>query len=290
MTMAGYQKQWEFLKKTVELEKVSHAYLFLGQESLEKKALAVEFIKLLNCQAQAFSNRPCQSCRSCKDIEKEIHPDFNVISPEAGGLARNATRSVASGEIQIFQIRELKKALSLHPHSARYKSVIIEDAEKMNQEAASALLKTLEEPRGSTVLILISRSSEALLPTIVSRCQIVKFYSLGPQKLSEKDERIKKIISLTKSDLAVRFQYAKELSEEKENIKEVLNAWLIYFRNLLLSIVNENSLSAIHTPPSNNYSLAKLNKIIKTIERTNLLISSTNVNPKLALEILMLEL
>jgi len=266
--ITAYQKQWQFLKKSAELEKVSHAYLFLGPEHLGKKTVAIEFIKLLNCQDKMFSNRPCQICRSCKDIEAQTHPDFFIISPE-------------TDEIQISQIRELRKALVLHSFSARYKSVIIDQAEKMNREAASALLKTLEEPRGRTIFILICRSAEMLLPTIFSRCQLIKFYPKEPQKFFDQDKRIKEIISLNKSNLAVRFQYAKELSEEKENINEVLNIWLNYFRNILIKTINGQS---------KDYSLAKLNKIIKAIEQTNLLISSTNVNPKLALEILMLEL
>lgn len=261
------QKQWQFLKKSIELEKISHAYLFLGQKGLGKKSTAIEFIKLLNCSDKIFSNRPCQICRSCQDIEKQIHPDFALVEPE-------------KGQIQISQIRELKKILSLHAYSARYKSIIINNAETMNQEASSALLKILEEPKGETVFILVSNYSEALLSTIFSRCQTIKFFTLKPQKLSDENERVKEIISLAKSDLAFRFQYVKKIVEDNENIEEILSIWLIYFRDLLIKTVNGEQ---------NNYSLLKLKNILKFIEQTKFLVSSTNVNKKLALETLMLE-
>ncbi len=269
MTITESNKwQWQFLKKTAELGNISHAYLFLGKEHLIKKTTAIEFIKLLNCQEKEFSKRPCQTCRSCRDIQAQVHPDFFIIRPEAG-------------EIQISQIRKLRKALSLHPHSVYYKSVIIEYAEKMNQESASAFLKTLEEPKGRTIFILICNNSEMLLPTIVSRCQVIKFYYKPPQKVPVQDKRIKDIILLTKSNLDVRFQYAKDLSERGEEISQVLDLWLIYFRDILIKTINGQV---------TGYSLSKLLRIIRTIERTNFLISSTNVNRRLALEILMLEL
>jgi len=87
--LIGHQKIWQFLKKAIEMDKLSHAYLFFGEESLGKRKLAKEFIKLLNCQN---SDKPCQTCHSCQDIEKEVHPDLILIEPK-------------KKEIQIAQIR-----------------------------------------------------------------------------------------------------------------------------------------------------------------------------------------
>lgn len=269
--MIDHQKQWQFLKKTVELGKTPHALLFYGQTSIGKKVLALELIKLLNCQAENFKDRPCQTCRSCQDIEKNVHPDFFIIEPQE------------SREIKISQIRNLYSKLSLKSYSAPFKAVIIDKAHCLNQEAQSAFLKMLEEPKGKTVFILITEYPEMLLPTILSRVERMRFYS-APTK-TKRSERQKKIIAdiltLGKKDLISRFQYAKELAEEPQDLKEILDVWLSYFRETLLAAINNKP---------KDYSIAKLSNILRTIQTTNFLISTTNVNPRLALEILMLEL
>lgn len=284
----GHQKQWQFLKKSAELRRFSHAYLFTGQEKLGKKTLALNFIKLF------FGNTNLSS-----------HPDFIFIEPE-------------EKEIQIGQIRDLNWRLSLKPFSAPLKAAIIDQAHLMNAEAQNCFLKTLEEPRGETLLILVSEYPEFLFPTIRSRSEIIKFYPVPPkeienylkkqeikgkkaqtisqicqgkpgaaidflnqpQKLKEREELINKLINLTQSDLASRFQYAKKIAKTP-NLIEILNIWLCFFREKLISHLSSGA------EPGR---IGKLAKILDKIQNTNLLLSTTNVNPRLALEILMLEL
>ena len=307
--MIGHQKQWQFLKKSVELGKISHAYLFCGEEGLGKKTIAEEFIKLLQCQASAIEG-PCQKCFSCLQIEKGFHPDLTLVKP-------------INSEIQISQIRNLCWTLSLKPYVAPYKTAIIDEAEKMNQEAANALLKTLEEPSGSAVLILISSHPEMLAKTIVSRTQMIKFFPLpskillckilegkpklseekikeiisfsegkpgkvleflkDPQKLEAEKKQLAEMVKMSQSDLFFRFQYVKKLTDEEENLTAILENWLRHFRHLLFDSFDSKTQPDI-------YSIPKLQKILKTIERMHFLISSTNVNPRLALEMIMLEL
>lgn len=287
----GHQKQWQFLKKSVELGKISHAYLFSGQERLGKKRIALEFVKLIN--GENF------------DIG---HPDLILIEPKGGA------------SIQIAQIRELIQKLSLKPYSAPFKVAIIDQAHLMTKEAQHSFLKTLEEPKGKTLLILITEAPKRLLATIPSRCEVIKFspvkeveiksylkenlsdkdweeaskFCLGrpgeavdfisdPQKLENRKKIIKELIKISNSGLAFRFQFAKDLSKES-NLREILDIWLSYFRNILLSTIN-NQQSTI-----NKYSFSKLKNILSQIQNTNFLLASTNVNPRLALEILMLEL
>lgn len=293
--IVGHQKQWQFLKKSVKVGRIAHAYLFSGQEKLGKRTIACEFIKLF------FG----------KDIIQS-HPDFAFIAP-------------IEREIQISQIRDLNRRLSLKSFSAPLKTAIIDQAHLMNAEAQNCLLKTLEEPRGETCLILVSEYPEFLFPTIRSRTEIIKFYPVPrkeienylkeqgiseekrrlisqvsqgkpgtaidflnyPQKLKERKTLLNEIIKLTKSDLSFRFQYAKKISQTAD-LKEILSIWLFYFREILLSNLNKHGASKagaddILTP-------FKLKNILKKIQSTNFLISTTNVNPKLALEILMLEL
>ena len=266
--MISYQKQWQYLKKTAELGKTPHALLFYGQVSIGKKTLALEFIKLLNCQAEKFSQKPCKKCRSCLDIEKNVHPDLVIVEPKE------------SKEIKISQIRDLHNHLRLRSYSAPFKAVVIDRAHSLNQEAQSAFLKLLEEPKGKTLFVLITEYPEMLFPTILSRVERLRFYA-PPKPVDSKEKRIKEILQMGKADLATRFQYAKKLSQEPENLKEILDAWLRYFREVLLLTINNKS---------KDYSIAKLQRVLRLIQTTDFLILTTNVNSRLALEILMLEL
>jgi len=261
--MRKNSEQWQFLKKTAELGKTPHALLFYGQTASASRGLALEFIKLLNCESKNFEARPCQTCRACRDIEKNTHPDLAIITPEE------------SKEIKITQIRDLQNNFSLKSYSAPFKAAIIDKAHLLNQEAQSAFLKILEEPRGRTIFILLSEYPEMLLPTILSRVERVRLYSPPSlEKNKEEKETIAEIVKLSRQNLLARFQYAKALVEESPDLKEILDIWLAYFReNLLADIGN-----------------VKLRKIIKTIQSITFLISTTNVNTRLALEVLMLEL
>ncbi len=268
--MLRNQKQWQFLRKTAELGKTPHALLFYGQSASGKRALALDFIKLLNCQSEQFELRPCGMCRACQDIEKNVHPDLVIIGPQE------------NKEIRISQIRDLQNSLALRSYSAPFKAAIIEKAHLLNQEAQSAFLKLLEEPKGKTIFILISEYPEMLLPTILSRVERVRFYNTTKRERSNEEKKaIEEIIKLSRQDLFSRFQYAKKLAEEPLDLKETLDIWLGYFRETLLSAVNGEK---------SDYSIAKLKKILKTIESISFLLSTTNVNSRLALEILMLEL
>ena len=282
----GHKRQWEFLKKTVESEKIPHAFLFSGQSNLGKKTIAFELAFLLLGE------------------KNKQHPDLILVEP-------------TEKEIQIAQIRDLNWKLSLKPYSVPFKVAILDQAHLMNSEAQNCLLKTLEEPKGKTVLILIAESPGLLLPTIVSRCENIKFYQVGqeimqkylkeqgvsdkeikeisqisqgrpgvavdfltnPQAVKDRAERVKELSNLLKSDLASRFQYAKKISQEP-NLKDIMNIWLAYFREELL-----NNLK-LQKPA---ISLKKLKNILWKIQTTNSLLESTNINTKLALEILMLE-
>ena len=152
--LIGHQKQRNFLEKTAKSDKLAHAYLFCGQEKLGKKTIAVEFAKWL------FK----------EDVIKRQHPDFIFIEPE-------------KKEIQISQIRECIWRLSLKPSVAPFKIAIIDEAHCLNQEAQNSLLKTLEEPRGKTLIFLVTEYPERLFPTIISRCQILKFYSVPKEEI-----------------------------------------------------------------------------------------------------------
>jgi len=304
VVIIGHQKQLNYLKRMAESGKIPHALLFSGEAQLGKKTIALEFISWL------FGGNPL------------LHPDFILIEPqekhpeaERSSLRGSPAPSSAlvRGQIQINQIRDLSWRLSLKPIKAKLKAVIIDEAHSMTPEAQNCFLKTLEEPKGNTILILITEKPNFLLPTIVSRCQIIKFYpvkkdeierylknqeglskeeieeileiaqgrpgravelAFAKEKFEFYKKRTKELAKIFNSNLSSRFQYAKEIST-KENLQEILEIWLNYFRNIFIK--NCSTPSAKH-----------LGNILQQIQRTIYLISTTNVNPRLALEILMM--
>jgi len=306
MEIIGHQHVLDFLKKSAEIDKISHAFLFFGPEKIGKKTVAIEFIKFLNCREKDIKKRPCQSCFFCKEIEKKSHPDFILIEPE-------------KKEIQIGQIKKLSWGLSLHAYSAPFKAAIIDEAHLMNEEAQNSLLKTLEEPKGKTVIILVTAFPELLFPTIVSRTKRIKFSFVAKSeiekylkkqgisegeskklfsvssgkpgeiidflsnsiKLKERNQKINELKELFNSPLSLRFKYADELVKNPENINETLSIWLRYFRNYLHLILGQ---------PSEAVSYKKIKKIINLIQDINFLISKTEINSKLALEMILIEL
>ncbi len=264
----GHQHIINYLKKSIEKNRISHAYLFTGPEQAEKKKMALWFAEFLGCKK----------------------PDITEIS-----VSENKK------EISIEQIRELRRYLSLSPHSSPYKIAIIEEAENMNSESVNALLKTLEEPKGKTILILISNISSALPDTIISRCEEIKFRTGSLDKLS-KDFIKKEHIDILQEPLNDKFRYVEKISsaqgrpasgwKESSQIVPLLDSWLFWFRDLLIQTkagpLRQESRVIGPRAGKIKYSQKQLIKIIKEIQKTKNLILNTNINQRLALENLIL--
>lgn len=169
----GQQRAKDFLATVFNKGSVSHAYLLKGPSGVGKKMLAHAFAALLNCQA-AQGTEVCGHCPSCKKFASGNHPDLLVIEPEGAG-------------IKISQIRELQQQLSFAPFEAQTRLVILPDIHDTMRraEVANALLKTLEEPPLHSKLILTADESGAVLPTILSRCQIVPLFPLPAEQLTQ---------------------------------------------------------------------------------------------------------
>jgi DNA polymerase III subunit delta' len=176
----GQDRPKKNLKKSLQSGRIPNSYLFYGQDSVGKKLTAHELSKALNCNTLGPIDS-CDKCSSCLKIEKGIHPDVHILEPQIPPGARQAV-------IKIDAIRKLQKKLMYLPYDGQTKIVIINDAESMNLQAANSFLKTLEEPPSKTLIILIASNPYQLLPTIVSRCQGIRFHPLPV-------EAIKKIVS-----------------------------------------------------------------------------------------------
>jgi len=199
----GQEVPLTILKNNLRSDRIAHAYLFVGENSIGKRLTALNLAKVLNCEKGKAD--ACDQCSSCQRIERFRHPDVKWLEPDG-----------VSQTIKIDHILELQREIYLKPFEGRTKVFILLEAERMNRQAANAFLKTLEEPPGESVLILLSSAAEELLPTIRSRCQLVRF-SLISQKKIEKfllenlncsltEARSLSVISEGKLGEAVRFK------------------------------------------------------------------------------------
>ncbi len=164
----GQDKAIAVLQNALRHERVPQAYLFSGCEGVGKKFTALMLAKALNCREK--HDDACDHCVSCHKIDGGNHPDVRIIEPEGQF-------------IKIDQIRDMQKDVGYKPFEGRRKVYILDNAETMRPEAANALLKTLEEPSADCLIILVTANVYALLPTVISRCQFVRFIGLGSEKL-----------------------------------------------------------------------------------------------------------
>ncbi len=159
----GHHGQKQFFAKVLASRKIAHAYLFFGPVASGKKFFALELARTLLCLAPQ-ENNSCGTCESCRLFSSGTHPDFIALSPE-------------ENSIKIERVREFIKNMYLQRVMSPYKVGLVFEVEKLTEEASNCLLKTVEEPPHESVIILTTSQLHSLLPTIVSRCQLVKFSS-----------------------------------------------------------------------------------------------------------------
>lgn len=304
----GHQRVLEFLRVSVKKQRIAHAYLFTGPAHLGKRTVALEFVRMLLGE----------------EINKAVHPDVLIIKPEIIETDKGIKKEL---EISIKQARKIQHQMSLFPYQADYKIVLIDKVDQMTNEAANCLLKTLEEPSGKAVLILVTANQQMLLPTIISRCQIVNFlpiageeikkgierknkemdriirlangrpglaiqYLENPELLEKQDKIINQLEKMLRADLSERYQYIEEITKDVPVARQILNIWLFWFRDLFLLANNCSDLTLYSETDKYKdcYSLLKLKKIIEAIKKTDRLLANPSINARLALEVLMLEI
>lgn len=168
----GHEDIVKHFKSSIELGKVSHAYILNGEKGAGKKTLAEVVAKSLQCEGGEAD--PCNTCRSCLQAESGNQPDIIWVQHEKPNV------------ISVDEIREqIVNEVGLKPYSSKYKIFIVPDAQLMNSQAQNALLKTLEEPPEYAIIMLLTNNVNKFLPTILSRCIVLNFKPVEPLDMME---------------------------------------------------------------------------------------------------------
>jgi DNA polymerase III subunit delta' len=259
--LTGHEWAVDMLQKHIRHETTRHAYLFSGPPGLGRRSLAVRFAQALNCPTPLDVGIPCGECRDCQQIAAFKHADLNVVQAEAEG-----------GTLKVDQIREARKSLMFKPYMSKYRVALFLRFHEANDNAANALLKTLEEAPSYAVLILTADNPEQLLPTIISRCEVLR---LRPLKITDiqseleqrgvdhnrakliahisggrmgyalrliendalletREERLNDLLTLASASRVEKFKYADQLSKDKDAMRQTILFWLAYWRDVLL--------------------------------------------------------
>lgn len=177
----GHEWAVEQLRHSISSGGDAHAYLFAGPAAIGKALLALRFAQALNCEMH-FGD-PCLNCRNCKRIARDNHPDVRIAGMATQAIGLKPEEAARQKDLKIATVREWQRDLSLRPYEARRRMLILHDAERLNEESSNAMLKTLEEPPDYVTLILVANSSD-LLPTIVSRCRVLRLRLLPRRQIS----------------------------------------------------------------------------------------------------------
>ena len=174
-SIRGHDRVIDDLRRVLARGRFPHAFLFVGPDGVGKRAVALRLAQALLCEhAPETALDPCGVCPGCLQVLAECHPDVLEVA-----------RPDEKHELPIRVIRELCLDLGLKPMRGSRRVAIVDDADDLNDEAANAFLKTLEEPPPGSVLILIGTSAEVQLDTIVSRCRVVRFNPVPERELAE---------------------------------------------------------------------------------------------------------
>jgi len=168
----GQESALSILRQALTHGRLAHAYLLVGPDGVGKRLTALTLAKAMNCLAPPEPAEACEGCSSCAKINSSNHADVVIVEPEGDF-------------IKIDQVRELQKRLRFRPLEGGRRACILDAADRLNEAAANALLKTLEEPPAETHLFLVTARPHHLLPTLLSRCQWVIFKPLAPGHIAQ---------------------------------------------------------------------------------------------------------
>lgn len=315
----GHESIMEHLKNAIQAKKISHAYLFQGEEGMGKKLIASVFAKTLQCEEGG--TEPCDHCRSCMQMDSGNHPDIIWVTHEKASIGVDDIRLQVNGDIMV------------KPYNSPYKIYIIDEAEKLTEQAQNALLKTIEEPPEYAVIILLANNINSILATILSRCvqlnlkpvekNAIKEFLMTQYKIPDYAARIAADFSGGNVGKAIKYASSEEFMKVKDNVlhllkyiddmevyevvsglkmfsegKAVINDYIdlmeLWYRDVLMFkatadpnlLLYKEELSFIRKQ-SNKISYEGLETIISAMEKAKIRLKA-NVNFDIAIELMLL--
>src|SRR6056297_338572 len=266
-SVVGQDRIKYYLTNSVKKDNLTHGYIFEGPKNIGKLEVAKVFAQLILCKNS--DKKPCEKCSSCIKANADSHPDIHIIKLDENSIKRK-------------DIDELQSSIYMKPYESNKKVYIIDDSHKMTVQAANTFLKTLEEPPEDTIIIMITINKDLMLDTITSRCQIINFDMLGHKEVEKilveeynMDEEKSKLLAayskgnvykalkilngddktleyrdeiveivdkmLTEGKRAV-FDYEKYFNTRKDNIDDILDIIIIWYRDILFVKENINDM------------------------------------------------
>ncbi len=301
----GHERPLGIIRTHLEHNRLRGAYIFSGPEGIGKKMVAKIIAQEINCLEDA---PPCQTCGSCIKTEKEQHPDVHLIQH-------------GEAQIKIEDIREILRQASFRPYEGQAKIFIIDNAHKLNPEAANSLLKVLEEPPKDVLFILVTHKPQNIIKTVLSRCKVIRFTPLVRSRLEEilvKNYALERTgahflayyaegrlgLALRLKDTALlkeknkifdAFIFSPKpldreiMGQSKEELQESLNILASWFRDIYLLKCGLSEKEAIHLDRFADlqktlprFSFKHLDEIMFTLSESSLYLEK-NINSKLLL-------
>ncbi len=322
--VAGNRLAQTLLERAVVSGQVRHAYLLTGPESVGKTTLALAFARVLLCERRTPAEaEACGECRACQKIAHGTHPDVTLVTP------RDNKRT-----IEVDAIREVLRTASLAPSEGAWRVFILPRAETMFLAAANALLKTLEEPPPGVVLLLTSSEQDLMLPTIVSRTQVVPLQPLLPDEIvdalqarwhvppdearelanlangrlgwavraheepelrTRRAELLETLLRLTGATRDERLRQAGALAPDAEAARQVVTLWMQWWRDVVLAASGATHLASTGEArreaerQGRALGSARAYAFLRSLVDAQAALEQ-NANPRLTLDVLMLDL
>lgn len=314
--VTGHPGAVRLLDRSLSEGRLAHAYLFTGPDHVGKSTLAMDLVAAVNCEGPS---RPCGECSQCRHTWGGRHADLLLL-----GVAEEEGRKA----IGIDTVRDAAHQANLNPFEGRYRAIVIDGAEHLSDEAANALLKLLEEPPDRLLLVLLTSSPDGVLATIRSRCQRIDLRPLStdavadalttrwevpeaqarelaslsggrlgwgvrawedPAVLETRDRRLERLTAAAEGGIEERFAYAAELAnllpQQRTAVRETLDLWAEWWLERLSARAGAGEDEVADEGPTTGDLLAAAREVLRTQE-----LLDRNVNPRLALEALMLAL
>ncbi len=270
--LIGHTWAVDMLRRHIAARSVRHAYLFIGPPGVGRRTLALRFVQALLCSQPPAAGEFCGDCRNCRSLSTLSHPDLVVVQAEREG-----------GILKVDQVREVRRLASLKPYQTDYRIALFLRFQEANDSAANALLKTLEEAPEHLLLLLTADAVEALLPTIVSRCEVLRLRPIpygeierlllqggveperarliahlsggrpgvasrmadDPSVLEFRRQRLEELQQLLSASRREKFAYVETLARERDLMRQTLLIWLSFWRDVFLQVAGAG------TPPEN---------------------------------------